>query len=373
MTLSFLGRIADGYGLTVRSLLSSVTEVAGQQGVVGALQGDSEVFLNAAARDRVAALCRVPHVGLRRALPTWTREEPPGPSKERPTARFRNGVETVAAWGPACPGCVAARTGRVAPARVYLAAHQRVCPRHRCWLMGVPGIEGRVVRLAGCPEVVQAQADHRRLMRRSPVAASAFQVAEAVTAWWWAQVWPEERLWAMRLEAAMPAGEDPQRWRILARDLVTYPETVALAALLASRVWRLRVAADGGGHLPYRLADVPCVPSELGHRLRRPWLAERLAACTHGPLFAWTYQCVRTKGGSGDDEQRLWQVPLALRPRPLADVLRGLPASAGRGCRGSAGSEAAAGPQCARRRGLRRRPGPCAYLRRPARPPRHSP
>ncbi|MFE9539708.1 hypothetical protein [Streptomyces sp. NPDC006691] len=60
MTLSFLGRIADRYGLTVRSLLSSVTEVAGQQGVVRALQGDSEVFLNAAARDRVAALCRVP-------------------------------------------------------------------------------------------------------------------------------------------------------------------------------------------------------------------------------------------------------------------------------------------------------------------------
>ncbi len=52
MTLSFLGRIADRYGLTVRSLLWSVTEVAGQQGVVRALQGDSEVFLNAAARDR---------------------------------------------------------------------------------------------------------------------------------------------------------------------------------------------------------------------------------------------------------------------------------------------------------------------------------
>lgn len=80
ITLSFLGRIADGYGLTVRSLLSSVTEVAGQQGVVGALRGGSEVFLNAAARDRVTALCRVPQAGLRRALPARTREEPLGPS-----------------------------------------------------------------------------------------------------------------------------------------------------------------------------------------------------------------------------------------------------------------------------------------------------
>ncbi|MEU3395004.1 MULTISPECIES: TniQ family protein [Streptomyces] len=147
MTLSFLGRIADRYGLTVQNLLSSVTEVAGRQGVAGALQGDSEVFLNAAARDRVAALCRVPQVDLGRALPVWMREEPLGPSKERPTARLHNGVETVAAWSPACPGCVAARTGRMAPARVYLAAHQRVCPRHRYWLMSLPGSEGRVVGL----------------------------------------------------------------------------------------------------------------------------------------------------------------------------------------------------------------------------------
>ncbi|MFF1401368.1 hypothetical protein ACFVZD_47790 [Streptomyces sp. NPDC058287] len=35
----------------------------------------------------------------------------------------------------------------------------------------------------------------------------------------------------------MPAGEDPQRWRILARDLVTYPENVTLATLLASHAW----------------------------------------------------------------------------------------------------------------------------------------
>ncbi|MFI5662945.1 Helicase associated domain protein [Streptomyces sp. NPDC051684] len=323
MTLSFLQRVADRYGLTVRSLLSAITEVDGQQDVSGALRGDGEVFLNAAARDRVAVLCRVSQGDLRRALPAWTREEPLGPAKEKPAARLCNGVETVAAWGPACPGCVAARTGRVAPARVYLAAHQRVCARHRCWLMGVPGSAGRVVGLARCPEVVQAQEDHLRLLRRSPVAGSAFEVAEAVTAWWWAQKWPEERLWPMRLEATMPAGEDVQRWRVLARDLVTYPETVSLATLLASPVWRLRVAADGGGHLPYRLADVPCVPSELGDRLRRPWLTEHLAACTHGPLFAWTCQCIRALGGSEDDEQRLWQVPLALRPRPLADVLAG--------------------------------------------------
>ncbi|MEU2069974.1 TniQ family protein [Streptomyces anulatus] len=184
MTLPFLGRIADRYSPAVQNLLSPVTDVAGRQSVAGALRGDSEVFLNAAARDRVQALCRVPQADLRRALPAWMREEPPAPRRRGPAARLHNGVETVGAWGPACPGCVAARTGRVTPARVYLAAHQRVCPPHRYRLVSLPGSGGHVVGPAECPEVVQAQEDHRRLLRRTPVAGSAFEVAEAVTAWW---------------------------------------------------------------------------------------------------------------------------------------------------------------------------------------------
>lgn len=311
MTLSFLGRIADRYGLTVRSLLSAVTEVAGQQDVVGALRGDSEVFLNASARDRVAALCRVPQVGLRRALPAWTREEPLGPSQERPAARLGNGVETVAAWGPACPGCVAARTGRVAPARVYLAAHQRVCPLHRCWLMGVPGSGGRVVGLAGCPEVVQAQEDHRRLLRRSPVAGSAFEVAEAVTASWWAQKWPEETLWPTRLCATVPGGEEPGRWRVLARGLATYPETVAVAGVLVDQTIRRRTQVRG--HLPFSLSDLPELISELARCLRRSWLTDRLASCMDGPLFAWAHQCSKAAEVADSDGQRLLRSAWASR------------------------------------------------------------
>ncbi|MFJ4126082.1 telomere-protecting terminal protein Tpg [[Kitasatospora] papulosa] len=122
MALSFLGRIADRYGLTVRSLLSSVTEVAGSQGVAGALHGDSEVFLNAAARDRAATLCRVPRARLRRALPAWMREEPLGPSKERPAARLHNGVETVAPW---------ARRARAVRLRGPVALHQPGCTWRR--------------------------------------------------------------------------------------------------------------------------------------------------------------------------------------------------------------------------------------------------
>lgn len=348
MTLSFLERIADRYGLSVRSLLSSVTEVAGRQGVAGALQGDSEVFLNAAARDRVAALCRVPQVDLGRALPAWMREEPLGPSKERPTARLHNGVETVAAWSPACPGCVAARTGRMAPARVYLAAHQRVCPRHRYWLMRVPGSGGRVVGLTGCPEVVQAQEDHRKLLRRSPVAGSAFEVAEAVTAWWWAQKWPEETLWPTRLCATVPEGEEPGRWRVLARGFITYPETVAVAKMLVDQTVRRRITTQVRGlrgHLLFCLGDLPVLVSELARCLRRPWLVDRLTSCMDGPLFAWVHQCSKAEEApDGDGQRLLWKVHPAHRPRPSADELVERLQEAG-------GGEAARAPLPKRRRG----------------------
>ncbi|MFK0017087.1 helicase associated domain-containing protein [Streptomyces sp. NPDC091027] len=322
MSLSFLGRIAARLHLDVRDVLGAVVQVDTVQNLKGVLRADSEVYFNAAARARVAALCRMPEDLLQQALPAWARQEPSEYFRAGPSALLRTSGESEGGWGPACPQCVAARTGRRVAARRYLGAHQRVCARHRSWLMGIAGTGGRCVDLTGCPEVVQAQGRHRRLLRRSPTAAEAFEVAQAVTASWWAQWWPEELLWRARLEASMPAGEDPQLWRILARELVTYPETVAIAALLCSRGWRKGVVADAGGHLPYRLADVPLLLSGLSRSLRRPWLAARLADCTHGPLFFWTCQCARTRGGEGDEGgQGLWQVPLTHQPRRVADDL----------------------------------------------------
>ncbi|MET7458460.1 helicase associated domain-containing protein, partial [Streptomyces sp. NPDC005574] len=322
LTLSFLNRLAACYHLGLRDLLSAVTDVGGQQNLTGMLYPDSEIHLNAQARARVSALSRVPPQILERALPAWTREEPSGKYGAGPVGRLMRGEEAVAAWGPACPACAAARTGRPVPARRYLAPEQRVCARHRYWLMFLPGTSGLPVPLERCPEVIEAQRRHARLLHRSPAAAHAFEVARAITGSWWDQSWPdEEQQWPTRLEATRPDDAHPGWWKVAARDLITYPEAVALAQLLACRPLQQRTVAESGGHLPYRLGELPQLLTGIADRLGRPWLAHHLAAVTHGPLFTWAHSCVRIRASSENAQKTLWRVHSAHRPRPLSDLL----------------------------------------------------
>ncbi|GAA1288024.1 helicase associated domain-containing protein [Streptomyces javensis] len=322
-TLSFLTRLVGRYHLTIRDLLAAVTDVGGLQSLTGMLYPDSEIHLNAQARARIATLCRVPPRVLGRALPAWTREEPCGKYRAGPVGRLMRGEEAVAAWGPACPACTVARTGRRVPARRYLAPEDRVCTRHLYWLLYLPGTSGLPVPLGRCLEVVGAQRRHVRLLRRSPTGARAFEVARAVTNSWWDQPWPvEERAWPARLEATRPDDADPGWWKVAARGLITYPETVVLACLLACRPLQQRTVAASRGHLPYRLGELPALLAELAHELQRPWLARRLAAVTHGPLFTWAHSCVKIRASSeATAQKRLWRVHSAHRPRPLSDLL----------------------------------------------------
>ncbi|MFJ2967538.1 helicase associated domain-containing protein [Streptomyces collinus] len=209
------------------------------------------------------------------------------------------------------------------PARRYLAPEQRVCARHRYWLLFLPGTSGLPVPLGRCPEVVQAQRRHVRLLHRCPAGAQAFEVARAITGSWWDQPWPdEEHLWPARLEATRPAGADPGWWQVAARDLITYPETVALARLLADHSVQERTVTESRRHLPYRLGELPGLLAELADQLGRPWLAHHLATVTHGPLFSWAHSCVRAQTTSAPAARKaLWAVHSAHRPRPLSDLL----------------------------------------------------
>ncbi|MGK5450992.1 TniQ family protein, partial [Streptomyces radiopugnans] len=323
LTLSFLNRLAARYHLGLRDLLAAITETDGRQNVAGMLHPDSEIHLNAQARERVCALSHVPAAVLERALPAWTRAEPHAHYPGGPAGRLTRGEEAVAPWGPSCPACCAARTGRRVPARRYLAPEERVCARHRYWLLFLPGTSGLPVPLGSCPEVVDAQRRHARLLRHCPAGAQAFHVARAVTGSWWDQPWPdEEHSWPARLEATRPAGADPLWWKVAARDLITYPETVVLARLLADRTVQERTVTASRRHLPYRLGELPGLLAELADRLGRPWLTHHLATVTHGPLFTWAHSCVHaTTAPAPATQKTLWAVHSAHRPRPLSDLL----------------------------------------------------
>ncbi|MFB7459226.1 Helicase associated domain protein [Streptomyces sp. NPDC056188] len=331
LTLSFLTRIAVRYHLGIRDVLAAVTDVGGQRNLTGMLYPDSEIHLNAQARARVSALCHVPQHVLEQALPAWTREEPSGKHGTGPAGRLLRGEEAVAAWGPACPACTAARTGRDVPARRYLAPEQRVCARHRYWLLYLPHTSGLPVPLGRCPEVIEAQRRHVRLLHRSPAAAPAFEVARAVTGTWWEQPLPhEEQQWPARLEATRPIEADPNWWKVVARDLITYPETVALAQVLASPRRQQHTLTQARGHLPYRLGEIPTLLAELADQLHRPWLARHLADVTHGPLFTWAHSLVHTRAAPTPAAQRtLWKVHSSHQPRPLSDLLPQPPAADG--------------------------------------------
>ncbi|MFF8265525.1 hypothetical protein [Streptomyces virginiae] len=71
--------------------------------------------------------------------------------------------------------------------------------------------------------------------------------------------------------------------------------------------------------------------TDIADRLGRPWLAQHIAAVTHGPLFAWAHSCVRGKnaGLAPVAQNALWTVRAPHRPRHLGGLLPHPPAADG--------------------------------------------
>ncbi|MFD9394893.1 Helicase associated domain protein [Streptomyces sp. NPDC060000] len=324
-TLSFVNRLAARYALTVTGLLSAVAG-PGVRGVWGKSCLSSEVFLAPAVRHGLASLCQVPESHLAWALPSWDVRHDAKASGDLPGVRFASG-STVPAVMLGCRLCTATRTGALCSARLYSDLRSRICIRHQCWSLDslaldrVTLVEGQV-SLAGVPEVIRAHQRLLRLLRRRGSCENAFAVAQAVVASWWDARWRGEVLWPARLgrvRADLPESEIP----VLARDMVTYPEAVAVTAVLCDRLWRQRIVEDTRGQLPHTLAEVPRLLTELAHRLDRPWLAKQLASSSAGALFAWVRACVRQGRGTVPEED-VWAVPVAHRPRGLAAQVREL-------------------------------------------------
>ncbi|MGW3078610.1 hypothetical protein [Kitasatospora sp. NPDC001132] len=180
----------------------------------------------------------------------------------------------------ACPVCTLRRTaGATNRALAYLPDHARLCPRHHRWAAG----PHHSLSTAALPELTRAHTGHQRLHRRTDTA----------DAWTWATAiitrWHDHSThatltarWQHRRRLLQATNPDVQpvtgSWTLLARDAVTYPETVTLARALATT---RRFPAPRHGH-PH-----PAIHTFLDHTATALGLA-RLTPPPRDLLTTWT-------------------------------------------------------------------------------------
>lgn len=294
-TWSYLSRVAGRYGLEPGALLPWWTWTGSRPRHEDGPREDAEVLPNPAGRQLLARLGRVDEQDLARALPAFGNGPQPTPSgtpadpgkAEPDTAAGRWKVASAGEYGPVAYGCrlcTAARTGHDTVVVRYVAPWQRVCTRHRRWIQTAgDGHRHRNLDLRAVPEIAAAQRAWPKVARTAAAAGAdpgrVFALAYAVVCAWWEQAleWEQERIWPARLHtlAGGDAGLRFWWWRIIARDAVVFPETVALAAVLLDPGMQERVWAEHGGGGPVRRFRAGGVFfREVAVRMGRPWLAD---------------------------------------------------------------------------------------------------
>ncbi|MGY5060005.1 Helicase associated domain protein [Streptomyces sp. 900105755] len=363
-TWSFLHRVAAVYGLQVHDLTAWWRWTNPARRRRGA-RPDGEVFLDAVAQAQLADWCRVPTGHLARALPSWSA----GPAAlaglggaGQGLARWRVGASE---WGPvvwSCRLCAARRGSGGERAWVYRPRWRRLCGRHGRWLLEAG--EGHPVEFVGVGDLVKELVRARRRWERvegtgqvaGAEAGEVFEFARAVVCGWWErkEFWEREAEWGPRLEQVVaatrwwrghPAGWGVAQWRLLARDVVVFPEVVAVAeALVDPRMQRL-AAGNGPGSLVRDGGGCARLAIGLGRRLGREWLVELEADIHAGPLASWVRAAVREQRSPAASPVRqgrygLWWVHSAHRPVEVGTGLRRLTvsASAGPGARDGSGA-----------------------------------
>jgi hypothetical protein len=247
----------------------------------------------------------------------------------------------------ACRSCTARRTGQTVRAVRYVPRWRRVCVRHGRWLLDADADQPlEHLDLRGVPEVAAAQRRWtgvaRRAVRAGLVPEQAFTVVYAVVARWWDEAlhWEQEEIWPHRLHrvAGGNAGKDLERWRIVGRDPVIFPEVAAVAdALLdpamAELDWR-----DSGGQRPRPLAVDGAFCRRLSERVGRDWLGPLSAVDYGGPLLAWMGAVIRRRRGEGGPpgwRGDPWRLKREQQPATMAGQLRVMAAEQQSGGSGS--------------------------------------
>ncbi|MGW4651508.1 hypothetical protein [Kitasatospora sp. NPDC004289] len=287
-TASYLTRLAHTYRQTLPQLLEALAIAVEAQGKGLAAVSGAELHPNRAAQVRIAVFSRIPHTHLARALHRWepvasTRPALPRSSHALPHVIWQRLPRHRRLPVAACPLCVLHRTrGATDEARVYIPDHRRLCRRHHTWPTG--GEHAVVLDVAALPELQRAQRTHQRLMGRQD-ANLAWSWAQSITTRWYDHQQHAAPRWRRRatiLERANP-GSVPTRssWALLARDIVTYPETVILAHALHQH----RVLAVPGGHTSTRPRTHTAFLLHTATRLGLP----RLDPSHDDPLHAWIH------------------------------------------------------------------------------------
>ncbi|WP_374991330.1 DNA-binding protein [Streptomyces sp. LHD-70] len=272
------------------------------------MRADAEVVLNASGRQVLAGLCGVDSAVMAWTLPSWTQEAAAldAEGDEVPTAVWRTGGAVVGPVAFGCRLCAALRCGAAVRWVRYAARWERVCVRHGRWLMDADADqELEHLDLRAVPDVIVAQRRWvgvaRRAVRGGVEPERVFALAYAVVARWWEQAlqWEREKVWPGRLHqvAGGNAGEELERWRIVGRDAVIFPEVVAVADALLDPVMAQRVWADSGAGRPRPLPADGAFCRALGERVGRPWLGPLAATDYGGPLIAWMGAVVRERRG----------------------------------------------------------------------------
>jgi hypothetical protein len=276
----------------------------------GGARADGEVLLNAAGRQLLSALCGVGHELLARALPSWGEEDAKLPDGEdaAPAAAWRIGGAVAGPVAFGCRLCAARRTGMAVQVVRYAPLWSRVCVRHGRWLLDADADQPlEHLDLRGVPEVVAAQRRWAGVARRAVRAGAeperVFALAYAVVARWWEQAlhWERETIWPRRLHqvAGGNAGGDLERWRIVGRDAVVFPEVVAVAGALLDPAMAHLVWRDSGAGRPRALPADGMFCRRLGERVGRQWLGPLAATDYGGPLTSWMGAVIRVRRGAG--------------------------------------------------------------------------
>jgi len=336
-TSSLICRIASRYGLEAKALRSCWhwrNYPPGHDG--GGARADAEVLLNAAGRQLLAGLCGVEEDVLARALPSWGQEDAKLSAGKNgvPAAAWRTGGAVAGPVAFGCRLCAARRTGTAVRVARYAPRWERVCVRHGRWLMDADAdqpLEHLDVR--GVPEVAAAQRRWAGVARRAARAGAeperVFALAYAVVARWWEQAlhWERETVWPGRLHqvAGGNAGTELERWRIVGRDAVVFPEVVAVADALLDPAMAELAWADSGAVRPRPLPADGAFCRRLGERVGRPWLGPLAATDYGGPLTSWMGAVIRIRRGAGGPpgyDNDPWWLRQEHQPAAMAGQLR---------------------------------------------------